>query len=483
VAFASGGAAFKSNNFQVDPDGRLAARSVAVSVPYGDLGGAAAFAYAGAPSSGTYTPRLSLSGSLAGAITGPATAAVASFTVNNDTLDGSAVGGISDLYIGHGIGAAAKDGRNGIFVYLNQLAAGDANGGYYVGIGTKVFGSYNAGGTSGSPDGNWFGANFRTLLQTGVTYAKSIVGMEADFGAQAGVTVAYKYGVTSVLEPTDAADASIESAGFVFGLTKAASGSTASPGTKYGLVFANAESWWPINTTSGTIIGASSNPLAGGPAFAAKYGIDFSNVSFTTAFLKSTGFAVDGAGNVSANNIYLKADSFIYGNASGTPPYASGGDALFGYDVASGWVFQVGDVGLLGIDASGILPIDSGQIALGSSDKRWTEVWAEEVRADINISASCDVYGVTAGGSHTIPDKCSWECLTSAATTATFTTTMPVNPIDNQEVWISTVHGITTWTVLPNTGQTISGAPTTLAANSAVMFRYRAGSSLWLRMV
>lgn len=361
-----------------------------------------------AGSSGTYTPRMSLSGSLFGSITGPATAAVASFTVNSDTLNASASGGITDLYIGHNIGSGAEGGRNGIFINIAQTAATNATGDYYVGIGSKVFGSFNAGGTSGTPDGNFFGANFRALLQTGATYIKSVIGMEADFGAQAGVTVAYKYGVTSVLEPTDAVDASVESAGFVFGLTKAASGPTASPGTKYGFVFANAESWWPINTTSGILIGASANPLAGGPSFACDYGIKLDNVTFATAFLKSTGFSVDGSGNQTAKNV-----------------------------------------------------INTG------------------ARAD----QSADVYIATVAGSRTIPNGCSWECLTPAGTIATFTTTMPAAPLDKQEVWISTTQTITTWTLNPNTGQTINGAPTTLGANTSVQFRYNLATTTWFRML
>jgi hypothetical protein len=112
-----------------------------------------------------------------------------------------------------------------------------------------------------------------------------------------------------------------------------------------------------------------------------------------------------------------------------------------------------------------------------------TQVAGNLVRSAATADQSADVYVATAAGSRTIPDGCSWECLTPAATIATFTTTMPAAPIDKQEVWISTTQTITTWTLSPNTGQTINGAPTTLAENTSVMFRYNLATTTWFRML
>ena len=95
---------------------------------------------------------------------------------------------------------------------------------------------------------------------------------------------------------------------------------------------------------------------------------------------------------------------------------------------------------------------------------------------------SADVFVATAAGTRTIPNNCSWECLTPAGTIASFTTTMPATPIDKQDLWISTTGTITTWTLAANTGQTVNGAPTTLAANTSVHYRYNAGSTTWFRL-
>ena len=59
---------------------------------------------------------------------------------------------------------------------------------------------------------------------------------------------------------------------------------------------------------------------------------------------------------------------------------------------------------------------------------------------------------------------------------------MPATPIDKQDLWISTTGTITTWTLAANTGQTVNGAPTTLAANTSVHYRYNAGSTTWFRL-
>ena len=59
--------------------------------------------------------------------------------------------------------------------------------------------------------------------------------------------------------------------------------------------------WWAIDP-AGTMIGTRAS-IPGGPAFAAAYGMDLSAVAFSGGFLKSAGFLVDGAGNVTANSV------------------------------------------------------------------------------------------------------------------------------------------------------------------------------------
>jgi hypothetical protein len=87
------------------------------------------------------------------------------------------------------------------------------------------------------------------------------------------------------------------------------------------------------------------------------------------------------------------------------------------------------------------------------------------------------------GGTHTICDGVSWCHLTPATTLASFTMTMPPDPIDKEEMLISSTATISLLTLQPNTGQSIDMAPTSLPAHGAVRFRYLAASASWVRLI
>ena len=87
------------------------------------------------------------------------------------------------------------------------------------------------------------------------------------------------------------------------------------------------------------------------------------------------------------------------------------------------------------------------------------------------------------GGTHTIADGTSWCHLTPAATLGTFSLTMPADPIDKEELLISSAAVVASLTLLPNSGQTIDFVPTSLSAHGAVRFRYLAASSAWIRLI
>jgi hypothetical protein len=88
----------------------------------------------------------------------------------------------------------------------------------------------------------------------------------------------------------------------------------------------------------------------------------------------------------------------------------------------------------------------------------------------------------TTGFSITIDNWINALILTPAGTLATGTVTMCAAPVDGMEASISTSQTITGLTVSPNGGQTIVGAPTTLAAGSGCKFLYDTGSARWLRL-
>jgi hypothetical protein len=69
---------------------------------------------------------------------------------------------------------------------------------------------------------------------------------------------------------------------------------------------------------------------------------------------------------------------------------------------------------------------------------------------------------------------------TTAATSATLN--LPVAPVDGQRVEIFSQAGITTLTIAATTGQTVSNAATTLAANGSTEMLYQLSAKIWYRI-
>lgn len=66
--------------------------------------------------------------------------------------------------------------------------------------------------------------------------------------------------------------------------------------------------------------------------------------------------------------------------------------------------------------------------------------------------------------------------------TVALTLAMPATPVDGQRIYFMSVKGVTTLTMSTSTG-TIVSALTTLAANTAMCFIYRASSSKFYRVL
>ena len=225
------------------------------------------------------------------------------FAVDSDTL--SAPNGAAGVYIGHTISAGAVGGRNGLQLYLSQTGATNlavANP-YYVGLGIQSQAAYSAGGVSGSPVGNLFSSNPSVQLSTGAgLYWNSLVGEEIDVQVQAGTGVRFKDGIKVVQTIGDAVAGPV-GADYAISINNQAQVGSPTVGWRTGISFGGYEGWWPIQST-GTLVGTNSANIGGGPSMAAAYGVDFSGVTFSTAAFKSTGFAVDGSGNVSITPVY-----------------------------------------------------------------------------------------------------------------------------------------------------------------------------------
>ncbi|MDE2471261.1 MAG: hypothetical protein KGL35_21635 [Bradyrhizobium sp.] len=106
-----------------------------------------------------------------------------------------------------------------------------------------------------------------------------------------GSSAQYKYGIQIALVSQDQINASVENTALLIEATTNWTG----VGWTTGISFGGRQGWWPMDATA-TLIGTNP-PAAGGRAYDAESGIDFSSVTFSTAFLKSNGYLVDGSGN------------------------------------------------------------------------------------------------------------------------------------------------------------------------------------------
>jgi hypothetical protein len=89
---------------------------------------------------------------------------------------------------------------------------------------------------------------------------------------------------------------------------------------------------------------------------------------------------------------------------------------------------------------------------------------------------------VLTGFSYTIPNGVNLLQLHMTTGIGTGTVTMPSAPLDGQEIVIATDHGVTTFTVSPNAGQSINAAPATIAANTSQSWWYHAADTTWYRL-
>ena len=88
----------------------------------------------------------------------------------------------------------------------------------------------------------------------------------------------------------------------------------------------------------------------------------------------------------------------------------------------------------------------------------------------------------TTGFNNTIADITTKYIIEPAGTLATGTIKMSATPVNGQTVTIASTAEITTLTHSPNTGQTIKGALTTIAANGFGTWIYRTTNTTWYRV-
>jgi hypothetical protein len=229
------------------------------------------------------------------------------YNFNIDTDRANIPLGFIGFRVGHGWGggtgtaAATRGGRTALQGDLTMT--GDAprmsgSGSFHVAVGAFSRADYWAGGIPGDERGSVFGENSSGRLKhlgtigsrgyRGVNGHETNVGIDYPALGKAGFTVS---------EWSDS-KASGLIADWAFSLATQPSGTA--PGFEYGYAFGSPFGWWGVRA-DGIMIGTiplQAEGVGGGPAHAAMMGLDFQSVTLTHAFLRSTGFAVDGSGNV-----------------------------------------------------------------------------------------------------------------------------------------------------------------------------------------
>lgn len=106
-------------------------------------------------------------------------------------------------------------------------------------------------------------------------------------------------------------------------------------------------------------------------------------------------------------------------------------------------------------------------------------------QADVNYPPSVNIYSYQqpATSFNIIPAaNVGFLILDPAGALLAGTVTMPASPSDGQTLRVSSSQAITTLTVTPNSGQSVSAPLTALAAGGCFGYIYRASNTTWYRI-
>lgn len=226
-------------------------------------------------------------------------------------------GAVETLFSNLSVGASSAAGQyTAVWAQVTQNAS---TGTKAAGIGQAEFvpiqsftsASHNEGGTGttlGLAYGALVGMDLNPSLQSGATNFYTIEGIEMGVTTKAGSSVSHRVGVQ--IFSNAAVQGTLTDAAIDIG-----SSAGSDLGFQCGICYGKADNtFWPVSPT-GTMIGTYN--LQSGTQGSA-LGIDFSNVTFSTGFLKSTGFLVDGLGNISLKAFTSTMTSYNDPTGSGT---------------------------------------------------------------------------------------------------------------------------------------------------------------------
>lgn len=196
-----------------------------------------------------------------------------------------------------------------------------------------------------------------------------------------------------------------------------------------------------------------------------------------TCQLSTADSGVEIAGYTASVTVILPASGGAYtiidgGSAADTYPIvivSSTGAAL-------GTIFSKGGSSTFAWDGTQFVAINSHALGIGGAgwtiDNLGNAGFRNLSATGVILSNAVLLVAPLTGQSLVIADMISWYLMRPAGTLATLTLTLPPDPLNNQDLWISTTAQITALTVTPNAGQTLSGSISALNANDGILLRY-----------
>ncbi len=242
---------------------------------------------------------------------------------------------------GGGIGAGAVGGRNAIHGVLTVSAvtgnkvAGNSDSSYIAGLFENSASSGDGGTGTGitTAYGNLYGTNRNVALNNGATNWYGITGDEINVGIATGASARTKTGLQIVKTTLDRVQGIIDHAFVIADQVDASI-----PAWKTGVKFGTEAAQWPFSSSS-TIIKGVLGQNYGTITSAANYGLDFLTTTFSSAFLRSQAFSVDGSGVLQVGAVYTSPTAAGFtidprGSVGALSAVASGGSGWAVNDIA-----------------------------------------------------------------------------------------------------------------------------------------------------
>jgi len=228
---------------------------------------------------------------LVGTLTGTGSGPYALISATDTSTNNAPAGFTDALWVAHNIGTSAGEGSRAalrtILTIANPLPCTTSTTCFHIASFPQAYVTANLGGSGGTPKGTVYGAGAIAQAGAGATFLQGIIGQETNVSVQTGASVAYKAIASFISVNADAVGGSVSNSMIEF---------TADNTTTYkwprGITFGRADSTWPFDASSAII--TTTSPGTGSRV--ADWFIDGSNVTYTSGFIRSSGFSIGPTG-------------------------------------------------------------------------------------------------------------------------------------------------------------------------------------------